>query len=202
MLFRSDRHKVSPTKVKRKKKKVVSEDDEEDDGGDSDESDNEYSRSWKNKMKKNKRKGIISATDYAGDKKSSRVRKTTKYREEETSHSSDVASDFDPREAEEAVAEEEDIENIEAVLDHRVGKVGATGDKTMFWSVRDNGDPNVTLDSEEMEDQFYIKWKGWSHINNTWESETSIAAKKKGTTEVKGIRRLYNYQQKVSEYKA
>ena len=193
--------KTTPTKVKRKQKKVISE--EEDEGeNDSDESDNEYSRSWKNKMKRNKQKGKITAADYGGDKKSSRNRKTTKYQEEETSHSSDVASDYDAKEAEAEAAEEEEQETIEAVLDYRSGKVGATGISTMFWSIRDDGDPNITLETEETEDQFYIKWKGWSHINNTWESETSLAAKKKGDLEVKGIRKLTNYQLKLGDYKS
>ena len=40
-----------------------------------------------------------------------------------------------------------------------------------------NGDPNKTLETEETEEQFYIKWKGWSHINNTWESNKSLGKK-------------------------
>jgi hypothetical protein len=44
----------------------------------------------------------------------------------------------------------------------------------MYWTVKFNGDPNETLETEELEQQFLIKWKGWSHINNTWESEKSI----------------------------
>ena len=191
--------KTTPTKVKRKKKKIISED-EEDGENDSDESDNEYSRSWKNKMKRNKKKGKITAADYGGDKKSSRNRRTTKYQEEETSHSSDIASDYDPKDAEAEAAAEEEQETIEAVLDYRIGKVGATGISTMFWSVRDDGDPNTSMETDQTEDQFYIKWKGWSHINNTWESKTSLDAKKKGDLEVKGLRRLTNYQQKLGEY--
>ena len=194
--------KSSPTKatkIKRKQKKPVSEDEDED-GDNSDGSDNDYSKSWKNKMKKNKKKGKITAADFGGDKKSSRARKTTKYEEEDTSHSSDVASDYDPEEAEAQAAEEEDLETIENILDNRRGKVGATGNATMFWAVKDDGDPNLSLDTEDTEEQFYIKWKGWSHINNTWESQTSLDAKKKGNLEVKGIRKLFNYQQKLGEY--
>ncbi len=52
--------------------------------------------------------------------------------------------------------------------------MGATGETTMYWTVKFNGDPNETLETEELEQQFLIKWKGWSHINNTWESEKSI----------------------------
>ena len=54
------------------------------------------------------------------------------------------------------------------------GKVGATGENTMNWSVHINGDPNLSLETEKIERQFLIKWKGWSHINNTWESESSL----------------------------
>ncbi len=55
-----------------------------------------------------------------------------------------------------------------------LGKVGATGENTMHWSVHINGDPNLTLETDQIERQFLIKWKGWSHINNTWESESSL----------------------------
>ena len=55
-----------------------------------------------------------------------------------------------------------------------IGKVGATGENTMYWTVKINGDPNETLDTEEKEEQFLIKWKGWSHINNTWETDTTM----------------------------
>ena len=185
--------------MKRKKPKKVVSEDEDDVEGDTD-SDNEYSRTWKNKMKKNKKKGVITSADFGGDKKSSRARNTTKYQEEETSHSSDVNTDYDVQEEEAGAAEEEDIETVEAVLDYRRGRVGATGDSTMHWTVKNEGDPNESLETEDREDQYFIKWKGWSHINNTWESQQSLDAKKKGTTEVKGIRRLYNYQQKISEF--
>jgi chromodomain-helicase-DNA-binding protein 1 len=56
--------------------------------------------------------------------------------------------------------------------------VGATGESTMYWTVKFNGDPNETLETEELEQQFLIKWKGWSHINNTWESEKSIGRRR------------------------
>ena len=45
----------------------------------------------------------------------------------------------------------------------------------MFWTVKINGDPNETLETEETEQQFLIKWKGWSHINNTWETDKTIS---------------------------
>ena len=81
-----------------------------------------------------------------------------------------------------------------------VGKVGATGKSTVFWTVKEHGDPNLTLETEELEDQYWIKWRGWSHLNNTWESQASLDAKKKGNREVQGIRKLVNYQVKVADY--
>ena len=125
-----------------------------------------------------------------------RVRKTTKYQEEEEASQE---SNFDLKEAVEAEAEEEDIDTIESVLDHRLGKVGATGNSTKYWAVKDNGDPNERVETTETEQQYFIKWAGLSHINNTWESQSSLDAKKKGSLEVKGIRRLNNYQQKLAE---
>merc|ERR1719427_743582 len=70
----------------------------------------------------------------------------------------------------------------------------------MFWSVREQGDPNINLETTEMEDQYHIKWKGRSHINNTWESQETLNAKKRGDEEVKGIRKLLNYQLKSNDY--
>jgi len=189
-------YKKSPNKVKRKTKKIESED-EGSDGSDLSEGEAEYAKKYKTNMKKFSKNGggQITADDYA-DKKSSRARKTTKYAEEAESHSSDVASDFDSN----VVVEEEEIEGIDAILDYRKGKVGATGESTMIWTVKEHGDPNQTLETEDLEDQYWIKWKGWSHLNNTWESQTTLDAKKKGNLEVKGLRRLINYQVKVADY--
>lgn len=89
------------------------EEEEEDSAALTDESDNEYSRSWRKKMKRKKGKGEITMADYGGNRKSSRVKKTTKYRKEETSHESDIASDFDSKETVKTAADEEDIATIE-----------------------------------------------------------------------------------------
>merc|ERR1740131_575430 len=72
----------------------------------------------------------------------------------------------------------------------------------MYWSMHINGDPNKTLDTQDTEEQFFIKWKGWSHINNTWESNQTLAARKKGNQEVKGLRKLSNYQNKLADFNA
>jgi len=190
-------YKKSPTKVKRKKKEKADESDDSD-ASDLSEGEAEYAKRYKTLTKKmTKNGGQISAADY-GEKKSIRVRKTvSKYVEEAESHSSDVASDFDPNAV---VVEEEEMEGIHVILDYRKGKVGATGESTMIWTVKEHGDPNLTLETEDTEDQFWIKWKGWSHLNNTWESQASLDAKKKGDREVQGIRKLINYQVKVADY--
>jgi len=191
-------YKKSPTKVKRKKAKPKQVESDASDLSELSEGEAEYAKKYKTMSKKlNKNGGQITAADY-GEKKSSRVRKTnTKYVEEAESHSSDIASDYDPNAV---VVEEEEMEGIQVILDYRKGKVGATGESTMIWTVKEHGDPNVTLETEELEDQYWIKWKGWSHLNNTWESQASLDAKKKGNLEVKGLRKLINYQVKVADY--
>lgn len=46
----------------------------------------------------------------------------------------------------------------------------------------------------EMEDQYLIKWKNWSHIHNTWESDNSLKEQK-----VKGLKKLENFIKKENE---
>lgn len=80
-----------------------------------------------------------------------------------------------------------------------------------MYAVEENGDPNeisteataVTTEangeesappSNETEEQFLIKWKGWSYIHNTWESENSLKEQK-----AKGLKKLENYIKKDNE---
>ena len=87
-------------------------------------------------------------------------------------------------------------EAIETVLDYRVGKRGATGAITKFWTVRAIGDPNtVNLETSETEEQFLIKWRGRSHLNNTWESQSSLEAME----ELRSSMKLKNFQKKLAQ---
>merc|ERR1712098_531306 len=96
--------------------------------------------------------------------------------------------------------EEIDIEGIDKVLDHREGKVGATGYQTEHYTVLENGDPNVLLETDKTETQYLIKWKDKAHIYNTWETDETIDAKKIGNLKVKGYIKLNKYQVRVSDY--
>ena len=86
-------------------------------------------------------------------------------------------------------------EAIESVLDHRAGRPGATGPGTKFWAVREGGDPNLGVETGDTEEQFLVKWRGRSHLNNTWESQATLEAMK----ELKSCRKLQNYQKKLSQ---
>ena len=96
--------------------------------------------------------------------------------------------------------EEIDIEGIDKVLDHREGKVGATGTQTELFTVKEHGDPNELFETQETETQYLIKWKDKSHLYNTWETEETLDAKKIGDLKVKGYIKLTKYQVRVSDY--
>lgn len=81
----------------------------------------------------------------------------------------------------------------------RFGRRGVTGNQTTIYAVEESGDPNelagdAPLERGSGEMQYLIKWKGWSHIHNTWESEASLAEQR-----VKGLKKLENYIKKEQE---
>lgn len=72
-----------------------------------------------------------------------------------------------------------------------------TGNITTLYAVEENGDPNVDVDSNDpsnTELHYFIKWKDWAHIHNTWESETTLKEQK-----VKGMKKLENFIKKELE---
>ncbi|XP_036262112.1 chromodomain-helicase-DNA-binding protein 1-like isoform X1 [Molothrus ater] len=94
--------------------------------------------------------------------------------------------------------EEDEFETIEKFMDSRIGRKGATGAATTIYAVEADGDPNTGFEKskEPGEIQYLIKWKGWSHIHNTWETEETLKQQN-----VKGMKKLDNYKKKEQETK-
>ncbi|XP_053129167.1 chromodomain-helicase-DNA-binding protein 2 isoform X2 [Hemicordylus capensis] len=95
-----------------------------------------------------------------------------------------------------AEEQQENSETIEKVMEARLGKKGVTGASTTVYATEANGDPCADFDpkNEEGEVQYLIKWKGWSYIHSTWESEDSLQQQK-----VKGLKKLENFKKKEEE---
>ncbi|EDW76662.1 uncharacterized protein Dwil_GK15574 [Drosophila willistoni] len=101
-----------------------------------------------------------------------------------------------------AAEEDEKCETIERILSQRVGKKGCTGNQTTMYAIEENGcDPNAEFEMENAksmsadgEVQYLIKWKGWSYIHNTWESENTLREMK-----AKGMKKLDNFIKKEQE---
>ena len=82
----------------------------------------------------------------------------------------------------------------------------ATGSKTTVYNVMDQGDPNSGLElnlsgtaedehlTESTELQFLVKWRGWSHLHNTWETRASLEESGAG-----GLKRLDNFMKRLEE---
>uniref|UniRef100_A0A3B5MFD7 Uncharacterized protein n=1 Tax=Xiphophorus couchianus TaxID=32473 RepID=A0A3B5MFD7_9TELE len=94
--------------------------------------------------------------------------------------------------------EEEEFETIERVMDCRLGRKRATGSSTTVYAVEADGDPNFDFDSnkETGEVQYFIKWKNWAHIHNTWETEETLKLQN-----VRGMKKLENFKKKEQEKK-
>ncbi|XP_048337948.1 chromodomain-helicase-DNA-binding protein 2 isoform X2 [Sphaerodactylus townsendi] len=97
-----------------------------------------------------------------------------------------------------AEEQQDNSETIEKVLDVRVSRKGVTGASTTVYATEVSGDPCADFDpeKEEGESQYLIKWKGWSYIHSTWESEDSLQQQK-----VKGLKKLENFKKKEEEVK-
>lgn len=116
--------------------------------------------------------------------------------EDERTDSEDLV-EVDPNEESLQVDPDDNTETIERIVGQRMGKKGVTGNDTTVYAVEEKGDPNISIDiadKSSIEQQFLIKWKGWSHIHNTWESEESLQRQK-----VKGIKKLENFIKRENE---
>lgn len=119
--------------------------------------------------------------------------------EDEETGSEDLV-DIDVNEESRPMTPDDNTETIERIVGKRMGKKGVTGNETTVYAVEEKGDPNVGVnvkDKSSVEEQFLIKWKGWSHIHNTWESEESLQRQK-----AKGIKKLENFIKRENEVDA
>ena len=65
-----------------------------------------------------------------------------------------------------------------------------------MYAVEADGDPNMNFNQnkEAGETQYLIKWKNWSHIHNTLETEDTLKLQN-----VKGMKKLDNFKKKDQE---
>uniref|UniRef100_A0A8R1DYQ7 Chromodomain-helicase-DNA-binding protein 1 n=1 Tax=Caenorhabditis japonica TaxID=281687 RepID=A0A8R1DYQ7_CAEJA len=157
---------------------------------------------WEDR-KKSKRSAVVKNSAQNKKKKAAASaaarRKSTKGNVDYTEKNSDDDIDDDDvlewDEAPEAAPEVPAVlsENVEKIIKSRKGIVGATGSATTFYNMLEKGDPNENA-GEKTEQQFLVKWTGWSHLHNTWESENSLTL-----MNAKGIKKLQNYIKKQNE---
>lgn len=103
---------------------------------------------------------------------SRRKTNTVSYKEASEDEPTDSEDLVEIEHDEETIQEEDKSETIERVVGKRIGRKGATGSATTIYEVDEHGDPNEGCDETDPlknEVQYLIKWKGWSHIHNTWE---------------------------------
>ncbi|KAL3313840.1 transcriptional regulator [Cichlidogyrus casuarinus] len=95
-------------------------------------------------------------------------------------------------------AEETDM--IEEVLTHEIRRPGSTGNASTHYNSRIEGDPNAGFDnaSEKGELQFLIKWKNWSHLHSTWETEATLRSPDR-LVPVSGLKKLELYKQRMRD---
>ncbi|CAD5206828.1 unnamed protein product [Bursaphelenchus okinawaensis] len=188
----SEEESPRPSRGKRKKKGSSS---ESGNSSSSSESEEDYEESPRKKRKPAKKVAKGKAPARRSKAKSVKVNY-----QEESSESEDYNTDevLEWDEGRASVSPEENqSEVVERVLKHRYGLQNAIGSNTTDYNVQVQGDPNAKVDEvpfEERELQFLIKWQGWSHWHNTWESSKSLAA-----SGAKGSKKIDNYIKKMQE---
>ncbi|KAA0197435.1 Chromodomain-helicase-DNA-binding protein 1 [Fasciolopsis buskii] len=95
---------------------------------------------------------------------------------------------------------DDEADVIEEVLLHAIRRKGATGNPTTLYNTKLEKDLNADFDPavEPGELQFLIKWRNWSHIHSTWETEASLRNPDRGCP-VLGIKKLHTYQAALRE---
>ncbi|XP_077119538.1 chromodomain-helicase-DNA-binding protein 2 isoform X2 [Ranitomeya variabilis] len=217
----SPRRRSTRSTCKKEKKKVSDEDDddEDDDDASSGESDFDLPKSRSRQVPSRKslrgrnvrkpqrgkrRKADSSEEDDDDDEDDDAPKRQTRrstaknvsYKEDDDFETD--SDDLIEMAGEEVEEQEDNHETIEKVLESKTGKKGVTGDPTTVYAVEANGDPcaDFNPETDEGEHQFLIKWKGWSYIHSTWESEESLQQQK-----VKGLKKLENFKKKEDEIK-
>ncbi|CAI4225227.1 unnamed protein product [Auanema sp. JU1783] len=163
---------------------------EDSESGDSEGSWSEGEEPKRKKAKSNKKK----SPSYKGIRNASR--KNVDYTEKDTDEDIDE-NDVLEWEEEKPIPSDSlpvaPVETIERVIKYRIGVIGATGSHTTCYNSEKN-DPLANLDKTRTEDQYLIKWVGWSHLHNTWESESSLMASGVG-----GIKKVHNFVKKQKQ---
>lgn len=97
---------------------------------------------------------------------------------------------------------DDEVDVIEEVITHAFRRKGATGNPTTMYNTLLEKDLNSGFnpDQEQGELQFLIKWRNWSFIHSTWETEFSLRNLERGATVI-GIQKLQKYQALMKEKK-
>ncbi|PKC10109.1 hypothetical protein RhiirA5_355895 [Rhizophagus irregularis] len=126
------------------------------------------STSTSSRQKKNT---FLDANDFVMEKRySRRARTITSYNEDEIDKRLGFEAYEDDIQIDEYAQLEEDENVIESI--HDVRKIEGIGND-------EQPDPKTNM-------EFYIKWKGWSHLHNTWETYENLRG-------LKGFKKLENY---------
>jgi chromodomain-helicase-DNA-binding protein 1 len=140
------------------------------DSGDLSDSDYEPQGNSKRKRKRVKKAKLYHKDDYedaeleAFGRTTGRTREFVSYKE-----SSDIESDVTLRDSGLNLKEDDNSEKIEKILTSRIGRIEDTG-KTFYAYTNNAFFPNH--ESGENVKQYLVKWLGWSHLHNTWETGT------------------------------